>query len=150
MDVVDRCTTCHQGITQPSLQDSSVPQPFRAHPLIPHRVRDWGCVICHRGQGLATEVRDAHETTLAWEQPILPVEYIQASCGVCHRSDLKEAPRLDRGREILVRLNCVGCHRLPGVERPAMLGPDLTNHRQQGHPRVDLQVVERTAHNYCQ
>jgi cytochrome c2 len=127
MDVVDRCTTCHQGITQPSLQDSSAPQPFRAHPLIPHRVRDWGCVICHRGQGLATEVRDAHETTLAWEQPILSVEYIQASCGVCHRSDLKEAPRLDRGREILVRLNCVGCHRLQGVERPAMLGPDLTN-----------------------
>jgi mono/diheme cytochrome c family protein len=127
MQVVDRCATCHQGITQPTLQDSSVPQPFRAHPPIPHRVRDWGCVICHRGQGLATEVRDAHETTLAWEQPILPVEYIQASCGVCHRSELKEAPRLDRGREILVRLNCVGCHRLQGVERPAMLGPDLTN-----------------------
>jgi mono/diheme cytochrome c family protein len=127
MQVVDRCTTCHQGITQPSLQDSSVPQPFRAHPPIPHRARDWGCVICHRGQGLATEVRDAHETTLAWEQPILPVQYIQASCGVCHRSDLPETPRLDRGREILVRLNCVGCHRLQGVERPAMLAPDLTN-----------------------
>ena len=107
MDVVDRCTTCHQGITELSLQDSTVPQPFRAHPPIPHQVRDWGCVICHRGQGLATEVRDAHETTLAWEQPILPVEYIQASCGVCHRSELREAPRLDRGREILARLNWI-------------------------------------------
>jgi len=49
MQVVDRCTTCHQGITQPTLEDSSVTQPFRAHPHIPHRVRDWGCVICHRG-----------------------------------------------------------------------------------------------------
>jgi mono/diheme cytochrome c family protein len=127
MDVVDRCTTCHLGISEASLQDASVPQPFRAHPPMPHRVKDWGCVICHRGQGLATEVRDAHETTLAWEQPILPVEYIQASCGVCHRSELREAPRLDRGREMLVRLNCVGCHRLQGIERPAMLGPDLTN-----------------------
>ncbi|HXX22110.1 MAG TPA: c-type cytochrome [Terriglobia bacterium] len=127
MEIVDRCTTCHQGITDLSLQDSSVPQPFRVHPPIPHQVRDWGCVVCHRGQGLATEVRDAHETTLAWEQPILPVEYIQASCGVCHRSELREAPRLDRGREMLVRLNCVGCHRLQGVERPAMLGPDLSN-----------------------
>lgn len=127
MQVVDRCTTCHQGITQPSLQDSSVPQPFRAHPPIPHRARDWGCVICHRGQGWATEVRDAHETTLAWEQPMLPVQYIQASCGGCHRSDLPETPRLNRGRELLVRLNCAGCHRLQGVERPAMLGPDLTN-----------------------
>ena len=127
IQVVDRCTTCHQGITQPALQDSSVPQPFRAHPPIPHRPRDWGCVVCHRGQGLATEVRDAHETTLAWEQPILPVEYIQASCGTCHRADLPETPRLNRGRELLVRLNCMGCHRLQGIERPAMLGPDLTN-----------------------
>ena len=49
MEVVDRCITCHQGITEASLQDSSVPQPFRAHPPIPHQVRDWGCVICHRG-----------------------------------------------------------------------------------------------------
>jgi mono/diheme cytochrome c family protein len=127
LDVVDRCTTCHQGITQPSLQDSSVPQPFRAHPPIPHRARDWGCVTCHRGQGLATEVRDAHETTLAWEQPILPVQYIQASCAECHREDLPQTPRLNRGRELLARLNCVGCHRLQGVERPSMLGPDLAN-----------------------
>ena len=127
MQVVDRCTTCHQGITRPSLADASVPQPFRAHPPIPHRVRDWGCVVCHRGQGLATEVRDAHETTLAWEQPILPVRYIQASCGVCHRSELPQTPRLDQGRKLLVTLNCVGCHRLQGIERPAMVGPNLTN-----------------------
>jgi mono/diheme cytochrome c family protein len=127
MQVVDRCTTCHQGITRPSLADASVPQPFRTHPPIPHHVRDWGCVVCHRGQGLATEVRDAHETTLAWEQPVLPTRYIQASCGVCHRGDLAQAPRLDRGRELLTRLNCVGCHRLQGIERPAMVGPDLTN-----------------------
>jgi len=127
MQVVDRCTTCHQGITKPSLLDVSVPQPFRAHPPIPHRVRDWGCVICHRGQGLATEVRDAHETTLAWEQPSLPVRYIQASCGACHRAELPHTPRLNHGRELLLTLNCVGCHRLQGVERPAMLGPDLTN-----------------------
>jgi mono/diheme cytochrome c family protein len=127
MQVIDRCTTCHQGITRPSLADASVPQPFRAHSLIPHRVRDWGCVVCHRGQGLATEVRDAHETTLAWEQAILPVRYIQASCGTCHRAELPEAPRLDRGRELLATLNCIGCHRMQGIERPVMLGPNLTN-----------------------
>ena len=127
MQVVDRCTTCHQGITRPSLADASVPQPFRAHPAIPHRVRDWGCVVCHRGQGLSTSVRDAHETTLAWEQPILPVRYIQASCGVCHRSALPQTPRLEQGRKLLATLNCVGCHRLQGIERPAMVGPNLTN-----------------------
>ena len=127
MGVVDRCTTCHLGITQANLRDPSVPQPYRAHSLIPHHVEDWGCVVCHRGQGRATEVSEAHETTLAWEQPILPTRYIQASCGTCHRADLPDTPRLDRGRELLARYNCVGCHRLQGIERPAMLGPDLTN-----------------------
>jgi len=127
MNVVDRCTTCHQGITQASLADKGVPQPFRAHPVIPHNVRDWGCTVCHRGQGPATEVSEAHESTLAWEQPRLPTRFIQASCGTCHYANLAQTPQLTRGRELLTRLNCQGCHRLPGLDRPAMLGPDLTN-----------------------
>jgi len=127
MNVVDRCTTCHQGITQASLGDKAVPETFRAHPTIPHKVRDWGCTVCHRGQGPATEVAEAHESTLAWEQPILPIRFIQSSCGTCHYADLPQTPQLTRGRELLAELNCQGCHRLPGIERPAMLGPDLTN-----------------------
>jgi mono/diheme cytochrome c family protein len=127
MGVVDRCTTCHQGITQPTLAGTSVPQPFRAHPPIPHRVQEWGCVVCHRGQGPATEVAEAHETTLAWEQPILPIHFIQGTCGSCHRDDLPQTPQLNRGRELIDRLNCAGCHRLLGIERASMLGPDLTN-----------------------
>jgi len=127
MNVVDRCTTCHQGITQASLADSSVPQPFRAHPPIPHNVRDWGCTICHRGQGPATAVAEAHESTLAWEQPALPTHFIQASCGTCHQSDLPQTPQLVKGRQVLAELNCVGCHKLQGIERPAMLGPDLSS-----------------------
>jgi mono/diheme cytochrome c family protein len=127
MKVLDRCTTCHQGITQANLRDASVPQPFRAHSLIPHRVKDWGCVICHRGQGRATEVSEAHDTTLAWEQPLLSIHFIQASCGSCHREDLPATPQLNRGRELLADMNCVGCHRLEGIDRPVMIGPDLTN-----------------------
>ena len=127
MNVVDRCTTCHQGLMQPSLADASVPQPFRAHPPIPHHVKDWGCVVCHRGQGPATEVAEAHETTLAWEQPILPTRYIQGACGSCHRNALAETPKLNRGRDLLVEFDCVGCHRLQGITRPEMLAPDLTN-----------------------
>jgi mono/diheme cytochrome c family protein len=127
MNVVDRCTTCHQGITQPSLAAATVPQPYRAHPAVPHNVRDWGCTVCHRGQGAATEVAEAHESTLAWEQPILPTKFIQSSCGTCHQTDLSQTPQLTRGRQLLVELNCQGCHKLPGIERPAMLGPDLTS-----------------------
>ncbi|HYL47289.1 MAG TPA: c-type cytochrome [Candidatus Limnocylindrales bacterium] len=127
MGVVDRCTTCHQGISQPSLAAASVPQPFRAHPPIPHPVQQWGCVVCHRGQGPSTEVAEAHETTLAWEQPTLPTRFIQGACGSCHRNDLPETPRLDRGRQLLAEFNCSGCHRLQGIERPVMLGPDLSS-----------------------
>jgi mono/diheme cytochrome c family protein len=130
MNVVDRCTTCHQGITQTSLSDASVPQPFRAHSLVAHvpqHVRDWGCTVCHRGQGPATEVAEAHETTLAWEQPMLPTRYIQATCGACHRADIPETPQLHRGRQLLAEFNCIGCHRLEAIDRPVMLGPDLTN-----------------------
>ena len=127
MNVVDRCTTCHQGITQASLTGAAVPQPYRAHPPVPHNVRDWGCAICHRGQGAATEVAEAHESTLAWEQPILPTRFIQSSCGTCHYANLSQTPQLTRGRELLAELNCQGCHRLRGIERPAMLGPDLTS-----------------------
>lgn len=127
MNVVDRCTTCHQGISQASLADASVPQPFRAHPPVPHNVREWGCTVCHRGQGPSTEVAEAHETTLAWEQETLPGRFLQASCGNCHQNDLSQTPRLMRGRKLLKELNCTGCHRLGRIERPDMLGPDLTS-----------------------
>lgn len=127
MNVVDRCTTCHAGIAETNLAGASVPVPFRAHPPVPHSVREWGCTICHRGQGPATEFEEAHHTTLAWEQPMLPTKYLQASCGACHQDDRPETPQLDRGRELLAKFNCIGCHRLQEIDRPEMLGPDLTN-----------------------
>ncbi len=127
LGIVDRCETCHQGIAQPSLDDPAVAAVFRAHPPVPHPIAEWGCVVCHRGQGRATEAREAHETTLAWEQPLLPNRYMQASCGSCHQNDLAETPQLKRGRELLAKLNCTGCHKLEGIARPKMLGPDLTN-----------------------
>ena len=126
MNVTDRCTTCHLGISKPSLADASVPQPFRAHPPMHHSVRDWGCTICHRGQGLATEVTEAHETTQAWEQPILPARFLQASCGGCHQDDLKETPQLTRGRELLAHLNCQACHEMNNPDAPE-LGQDLSS-----------------------
>jgi nitric oxide reductase subunit C len=64
---------------------------------------------------------------LAWEQPLLPGHFLQAACGTCHQADLPQTPQLTRGRQLLGELNCQGCHRLAGIERPAMLGPDLTS-----------------------
>ena len=65
--------------------------------------------------------------TLAWREPVLPAQYAQASCGACHREELAETPRLNHGRRLMVRFNCTACHQLQGIDRPTMLGPDLTN-----------------------
>jgi mono/diheme cytochrome c family protein len=127
LGVVDRCTTCHLAVTEKSLQGATaVPEPFQAHPPVGHNVKDWGCAVCHRGQGAATEVAEAHIATRAWERPLLPVKFIQASCGSCHQGELTEAPRLARGRELLARLNCQGCHKLSDLDTPS-LGPDLSS-----------------------
>ena len=109
LGVVDRCTTCHVGLKEASLADVST-QPFRRHPVIPHTLDQFGCVMCHRGQGAATTVEEAHRSTLAWEQPILPARYVQSSCGQCHRAPLAGTPQLNSGRNLLGRYGCVHCH----------------------------------------
>ncbi len=109
LGVVDRCTTCHVGLKEPSLADVST-QPFRRHPVIPHSSDQFGCLICHRGQGAATTVEEAHRSTLAWEQPILPARYVESACGQCHRAALTGTPQLNQGRALVARYGCVHCH----------------------------------------
>ncbi len=109
LGVVDRCITCHVGLKEASLADVSA-QPFRRHPVIPHTLDQYGCAMCHRGQGPATTVEEAHSSTLAWEQPILPARYVQSSCGQCHREALTGTPQLNLGRNLLARYGCVHCH----------------------------------------
>jgi cytochrome c1 len=108
LDVVDRCTSCHVGLNE-ALTDVAT-QPYRKHPVIPHKLDQFGCTICHRGQGAATTVAEAHNSTLAWEQPILPAKYIESSCGQCHGGPLPGTPRLNLGRYLLARQGCVHCH----------------------------------------
>ena len=109
LGVVDRCATCHVGLKEASLNDVAL-QPFRKHPAIPHTLDQFGCVICHRGQGPATTVEEAHRSTLAWEEPILPARYMESSCGQCHRGALPGTPQLNQGRNLLARYGCVHCH----------------------------------------
>ena len=45
---VDRCTTCHLGVEDPTMKNA--PLPFTFHPnLAPHRSARFGCTICHQG-----------------------------------------------------------------------------------------------------
>lgn len=114
LGVTDRCTSCHVGLKEAGLTNVGT-QPFRKHPAIPHAIDQFGCTVCHRGQGAATTVAEAHNSTLAWEQPILPAKYIESSCGECHRGSVPGTPQLTQGRQLLSRYGCVHCHT---VKRP--------------------------------
>lgn len=115
LGVVDRCSTCHVGLKEASLTGVAS-HPFRPHPPIPHTLTEFGCVICHRGQGVATTVEEAHNSSKAWEQPVLPAQYIQSSCGQCHERPLAGTPQLNAGREMLARYGCVHCHKVASPE----------------------------------
>jgi cytochrome c1 len=123
LGVVDRCTSCHVGLKEASLTDIAR-QPYRKHPTIPHNLDQFGCTVCHRGQGAATTVAEAHNSTLAWEQPTLPAKYIESSCGQCHRGPLPGTPQLNLGRNLLARQGCVHCHTVKSPDGSTMKPTD--------------------------
>ncbi len=120
---VDRCTTCHLAVDDPSY--GGYPQPLAYHPLHDqHPFEKFGCTICHRGQGRATTVADAHGDVPHWDEPMLPLQYIQASCGQCHQAaDNPVAPELARGQQVFEESGCRGCHKLDGIG--GIIGPEL-------------------------
>ncbi len=128
MGTTDRCVSCHVGIDNPAMADAE--QPYRTHPgdyLAEHPVAGYGCTICHRGQGPATNFYEAKAVEAHWDYPLLPAELTESSCGVCHGPDSelmrRNAPTLARGRQLFVDRGCQSCHKLDGVG--GQLGPAL-------------------------
>ncbi len=139
LGVVDRCTSCHVGLKEASLTDVSS-QPYRTHPVIPHKLDQFGCTVCHRGQGAATTLGEAHNSTLAWEQPILPAKYIESSCGECHRGALTGTSNLNEGRNLISREGCVHCH--------AVKLPDGTNMKATDDPPSLSHIADKTTREW--
>ncbi|MFZ0392273.1 MAG: c-type cytochrome [Terracidiphilus sp.] len=139
LGVVDRCTTCHLGLKEASLSDVTQ-QPFRKHPVIPHSVDGFGCVICHGGQGQATTVAEAHHSERAGEEPILPMRYIESGCGQCHQNALTGTPQLNLGRTMLTRYGCVHCH---GITRP-----DGSKFEATDHPPSLAHIADKTTREW--
>ena len=135
---VDRCTTCHLGVEDPTMKNA--PEPYRYHAdLAPHAPARFGCTVCHGGQGLATDKENAHGNVSFWEEPLLPKDYVRASCGRCHKEgDVPGVPELAEGRRLFETQGCRGCHKLNGVG--GSIGPDLTT---EGANRRLPQWLER-------
>jgi mono/diheme cytochrome c family protein len=118
----DRCVSCHLGVdpeTNPLQVNEYDEHPFKA-PEIPehlsHPANEFACTSCHQGQGLATTVEDAHGFVKHWEEPLLKKPYIQGTCVRCHDNfeEIKGTSEVRRGRELFVKLGCIGCHSMKG------------------------------------
>ena len=138
LGVVDRCESCH--VNQNGALVGASGQPFRKHPVIPHELDQFGCVLCHRGQGAATSVEEAHYTTEAWEQPLLPASYLDSSCGQCHLGTLTGTPRLNEGRRLLSAMGCVHCH--------VVTQPDGNILKPDDDPPPLIHIAEKTSREW--
>jgi sulfur oxidation c-type cytochrome SoxX len=128
LDRVDRCTSCHLGITDPERKEA--PQPFRSHPgrwLETHRPDRYGCTSCHGGQGEATSYRGAaHRPVPYWSEEMASRELMEARCGTCHKERRpKGTDWLARGRALMTDRNCVACHEVPGHDTAEVRAPRL-------------------------
>ena len=129
----DRCITCHVGMA-PGESGIKGHKVFINHADVGHDPLQYGCVVCHAGQGRATEKADAHGTAPHWPSPMLHKRYSYAGCGGCHA--YLAVPNLDlvaRGRGLFERYDCLACHRLDGrggTLRPGgaqgLTAPDLS------------------------
>jgi len=138
LNIVDRCESCH--LNQNGALVGASMQPFRKHPAIPHDLDQFGCVLCHRGQGAATSVEEAHYATEAWEQPLLPARYLDSSCGQCHLGTMTGTPRLNLGRNMLASEGCVHCH--------LVMQPDGNILKPTDNPPPLTHVAEKTSREW--
>ncbi len=154
---IDRCVTCHLGLEDPRMKDA--PQPFTYHPegfFDDHPPDQYGCTVCHGGQGRALNSREAHGTELDthWDHPLLSDPYIQSSCGQCHlaifseNADFSHTDVFRQGQEIFNREGCLGCHKARGVG--GIIGPDLTEQGEKTRHEYSFQNIdaEQTISNW--
>jgi mono/diheme cytochrome c family protein len=138
---VDRCVTCHLGYEWAGTLPASLGVPLAPHPAVPyldaHPFTEFGCTVCHGGQGFATSTRAAHGDVEDWDEPLLDgtlaerdgftaAELMQVRCNGCHRRD-ESTPGMeiiDRGKELFRKNKCLVCHVVE--DRGGLKAPELT------------------------
>jgi cytochrome c2/cytochrome c553 len=114
LHATDRCISCHLGMAPGETAIPGKPL-FAGHPDVAHEPADYGCTVCHDGQGRATERADAHGEVPHWPHPMLPPRFAEAGCGGCHTHlAVPNLVLLRRGRALVERYDCLACHQLDG------------------------------------
>ncbi|NOZ40670.1 MAG: hypothetical protein GXP24_10655, partial [Planctomycetes bacterium] len=136
--------------------------PFTTHPRLdlflsdssPHAEKDFGCTICHDGQGSGTEfpwtshTPNNAEQQIEWTRehgwfdnhhwifPMKPARFAESNCLKCHfdkgglepseRFPAPPAPKLVEGWTLVEQYGCFGCHEMNGFDGPDhQVGPDV-------------------------
>lgn len=144
LNSTDRCISCHTGIDDPRMTD--VGNPYSVHPgdyLRDHPPAQYGCTVCHRGQGLAVVFAEVKAAGYFWDYPMLPIEFTQSSCGLCHTPQ-EVVPRggdvLAVGQRLFYTKGCLGCHQLNS--RGGNMGPALDNEGLKVPHQLPMAAVE--------
>ncbi len=135
LNTTDRCVSCHVGMAAGETPIEGHPV-FGSHPPVAHDPSEFGCTVCHGGQGRATRIADAHGTAPFWPQPMLPRGFAYAGCGSCHTHlAVTNLDQLERGRSLVERFDCLRCHELEGR------GGTTRPFQATGPPAPDLSAV---------
>ncbi len=148
---VDRCTTCHMGLSAPGFEDDE--QPFGNHPNLdlflstnsPHPVETFGCTGCHLGRGRGTDFTSAAHTPTSpeqreeweakygwhplhhWDEPMYPRQHTESGCLKCHIEEtvIPGADKLSLGLQLMEKAACFGCHTIERFADRPKVGPTL-------------------------
>lgn len=153
---VDRCITCHVASDDPRFAGHA--QPLKSHPFLAslgdkqkpngtwerrHKFADFGCTVCHEGQGRGLQTQYAHGEDHYWPEPLLGFitqepwkkeylphlkgkEYLEVACAQCHTEEnFPGTQTIAKGRQLFFSSNCYGCHKVEGIS-DGTLGPDLS------------------------